>query len=287
MKICVSSYSFSRLMRNGEMTQLDTIKKAKELGFDGIEFSGLLHGADISDEDYARQLKAEADAVGLPIANFVFGADLINGREGRTPEQEVEYVKRMVDIAEILGVKTLRHDVLWAYGSYRTFDELLPVLAARVREITEYARTKGIKTSVENHGQICQDPDRCERLVTAVGSDNFGILCDMGNFLCADVEPEKAVGIVAPFTVFAHTKDFYFKSGREDDPGEGFFGTRSGNYLKGAIIGHGIVPVKQCLKILKKAGYDGYVSIEFEGMEDNITALRIGLANLRRFISQI
>jgi len=287
MKVCVSSYSFSRLIRNGVMTQFDTIKKAKELGFDGIEFSGLDHSPEISDEEYAKMLRAEADEVGLPIANFVFGADLINGSAGRTPEEEVANVKRLIDIAEILGVKTVRHDVLWSYGKYRTFDELLPILTERVRDITEYARTKGIKTGVENHGQICQDPDRCERLVTAVGSDNFGILCDMGNFLCADADPAFAVGMVAPYTIFAHAKDFYFKSGREDDPGEGFFGTRAGNYLKGAIIGHGIVPVKQCLRILKKAGYDGYVSIEFEGMEDNLTALRIGLANIRRFISQI
>ena len=33
---------------------------------------------------------------------------------------------------------------------------------------------------------------------------------------------------------------------------------------------------------LKKAGYDGYLSLEFEGMEDNLTALKAGLAYLRR-----
>ena len=34
--------------------------------------------------------------------------------------------------------------------------------------------------------------------------------------------------------------------------------------------------------MLKKAGYDGYLSLEFEGMEDNLTALKAGLAYLRR-----
>lgn len=287
MKVCVSSYSFNRLLVKGEMTQLETIKKAKELGFDGIEFAGLNHPADISDEDYARALKSEADRCDLPIISFVFGADLINGCAGRTPEQEVAEVKRMVDIAEILGVKIIRHDVMYSLGEFKSFDAALSTLAARVSEISEYAKTKGIRTSVENHGFICQDPDRCERLFNAVESDNFGLLCDMGNFLCADADPAMAVSTVAPYAIFAHAKDFYLKSGNGDDPGEGYFSSRGGNYLKGAIIGHGVVPVKQCLKILKKAGYDGFVSLEFEGMEENITALRIGLANLRRFISEL
>ena len=287
MKICVSSYSFNKLMSRGEMTQLDAVKKAKELGFDGIEFADLSAHDGMTDEEYVRVLKEEADKYELPIISFVFGADLINGTGGRTPEEEVSRVKSRIDLAAIMGVKVIRHDVLYSLGTYKSFDDLLPTLAARVSEIAEYAKTKGIKSTVENHGFICQDPDRCERLFNAVESDNFGLLCDMGNFLCADADPVKAVSTVAPYAAFAHAKDFYVRSGNCEDPGAGYFMSRGGNYLKGTIVGHGDVPVKQCLKILKKAGYDGFISLEFEGMEDNIEALKIGLANLRRFIKEI
>ncbi len=287
MNVCVSSYSFNRLMQRGEMTQLSTIKAAKELGFDGIEFADIRPHDGSTPEDYARALRAEADKYELPIISFVFGADLINGRDGRTVEEEIANVKRMIDIGEILGVKLIRHDVLYSLGAYKSFDALLPTLAARVSEISEYAKTKGIRTSVENHGYICQDPDRCEKLYNAVTSDNFGWLCDMGNFLCADADPVLAVSRMAPYVIFAHAKDFYVKSGDTDNPGTGFFKSRGGNYLKGTIVGHGNVPVKQCLGILKRAGYDGYLSLEFEGMEEVMTALEIGLANLRRFISEI
>ena len=41
MKIGVSSYSFSKLVRSGVMSQLDIIAKVKEMGFDVIEFSTL------------------------------------------------------------------------------------------------------------------------------------------------------------------------------------------------------------------------------------------------------
>ena len=112
MKLSVSSYSFSQYIKAGKMTQLDAVSKAAELGFDGIEFSGLEHSPEISDVDYAHKLRAEADSLGLPIVSFVFGADLVNGSGGRTPDEEVANVKRLVDIAEILGVKVIRHDVL-------------------------------------------------------------------------------------------------------------------------------------------------------------------------------
>ena len=65
------------------------------------------------------------------------------------------------------------------------------------------------------------------------------------------------------------------------------FQTRAGNYLRGTVIGHGNVPVKQCLSILKSAGYDGTVAIEFEGMEDPVDAVRIGLANLKRYWNEV
>ena len=287
MKTCVSSYSFSKLMKKGELNQLTAMKKAKELGFDAMEFSSINPHDGSTPIEYAKMLRREADALDFPIVSLVIPADLINGRDGRTPDEEVEFVKSMVDIAEILGVKTMRHDATSSLTRYRSFDAALPELAERINEITEYARKKGIKTCVENHGYICQDPDRVERLYNAVNNDNFGLLCDMGNFLCVDAEPTKAVSLVAPYTVFVHTKDFYVRSGSLDAPGAGYFMNRGGNYLKGTIVGHGNVPVKQCLRALKRAGYDGYVSVEYEGIEDCIAGITRAVANVKSFISLI
>ena len=45
--------------------------------------------------------------------------------------------------------------------------------------------------------------------------------------------------------------------------------------------------MKQCLRILRNNGYDGYLGVEFEGIEDSLLGLRIGLANLRRFVSEV
>ena len=41
MKTSVTTYSFHQYINAGKMTQFDTIAKAKEIGFDGIEFTDL------------------------------------------------------------------------------------------------------------------------------------------------------------------------------------------------------------------------------------------------------
>ena len=112
MKVCVTSYSFNRLLKSGELNQLTAMKKAKELGFDAMEFSGIIPHDDKTQEEYAKMLREEADKMNFPIVSFVFSADLANGRDGRTIEEEMAYVKKMIDIAEILGAKSIRHDAI-------------------------------------------------------------------------------------------------------------------------------------------------------------------------------
>jgi sugar phosphate isomerase/epimerase len=52
--------------------------------------------------------------------------------------------------------------------------------------------------------------------------------------------------------------------------------------LRGAIVGHGDIDMWKVIEIVKRSGYDGYVSIEFEGMEDCRLGSRIGMENARR-----
>lgn len=284
MKISVSSYSFSQYFHKGLLTQFTCIEKAKELGFDAIEFTDLNPPEGVSQEDFARQIKAECGRVGLPVSNYTIGADLI----GRDMKEEIARLKGQVDIAAILGTTSMRHDATWAAPTNtKGLKNIIGPLADAIREVTEYAASKGIRTMVENHGTFLQDADRVEALITTVAHPNFGWLCDMGNFLCADENPAISCGKAAPYMFYGHAKDFIVKRGNEPNPGDGFFMSRSANYLRGTIVGHGMVPVKQCLQVFKKSGYDGYLGVEFEGIEDCIQGLSIGLANLRRYVAEV
>ena len=287
MKIGVSSYSYSRLVNRGVLKQIDVIKTAKEAGFDVIEFSTIAVPEGRKLPDFAAELKAEADAVGIPIANYTIGADFVHGSNGDL-DAEVERLKGEVDVAAILGAPGMRHDITYSIKpgeiGLHTFEAALPRIAQGVRAVTEYAASKGIRTMTENHGYISQDSVRIEKLLTAVAHPNFGVLLDLGNFYCVDEDSAQAVGRLAPYAFHAHAKDFHIKSGNGVNPGEGWFMSRGGNYLRGAIIGHGDVPLLQAIRALKRSGYDGVLSVEFEGMEDPLVGVRIGQANLRRLV---
>ncbi len=289
MRIGVSSYSYSRYLREGKLDIFGVIEKTAELGFDAIEFSGLSQPEGTTDLiAFAGKIKDACVKAGLPIMSYTIGADFINGEGGC--EKEIERVKKEVDIAAVLGAPCMRHDATRGFGPDRLsmydFMEALPILEKGCRGVTEYAATKGVKTMVENHGFFVQDSDRCAALMKTVNSPNFGSLVDVGNFLCADDDPVRACACMAPYAFHVHVKDFHTKPGNAD-PGTGWFRSRGGTPLRGAIVGHGNVDVPACLKALKDGGYDGYISIEFEGMEDNIQALTIGLENLRRYTAAL
>ena len=286
MKLCVSSYSFHQYLKDGRMTQLDCIKKAKDMGFDAIEFTDILPTDNKeAQKRAAEQIRREADRLGMIIHAYAIGACLYQPtREAQ--DAEVERLKEQLDIAAILGARIMRHDVcyeLGTCGNARSFDLMLPTIAEGARRVSEYAQTLGIRTCTENHGFIAQDSDRVERLFCAVAHDNYGLLVDIGNFLCADEDPATAVSRVAPYAVHVHVKDFY----RDTKPIEGGFMTRGANYLVGAVATEGIVPVRQCLAILKKAGYNGYVTLEYEGLEDCMTGIVRGLENVRTVLSEL
>ena len=287
MKLSVSVYSFGRYVQ--ALGIEGVIKKTAEMGFDGIEFVDAVGDFRVTKEN-AKELAGLCGAAGLDIAAFCVGADFLNGSEGDC-EKEVEKVKEKVDVAALLGAPTMRHDVSQGYKDGRktglSYAYNLDRLAGCCREVTEYAKSKGIVTVTENHGCFSQDADRVISLVEKVGNENFGMLVDIGNFMCADEKPSVSVGKAAPYARHVHIKDFYLRSGELTDPGKGYFRTRGGDRLKGTIAGHGDVGVKQCLRNLLSAGYDGWLSIEFEGMEDNLAAISIGRSNILRYLEEL
>lgn len=289
MKIAVSSYSFQRLIREGRETQLSCVRLAKELGYDGIEFTDLIPHDGSSPAAYAGRIARECEKYDMPVTNYTVGADFLRGCGGDL-DAEVDRVKAQVNIAHILGASSMRHDATTGFADsargQRGFAQALPRLAQGCKRVTEYAAHKGIRTMIENHGFFCQDSARVEQVVNAVADENFGLLLDMGNFLCADEAPEHAFGVLAPYAFYVHAKDFHVKPGGYN-PGKGFFMSRGGNYLRGAVIGHGEVPVRQCLSIMRQNGYDGYVGVEFEGIEENLLALAYDLENLRRMLAEV
>ncbi len=283
MKIGVSSYSFSQYINSGKLTVSGAIEKAAQMGFDAIEFTDLIPENGMNKTEYAKFLKETAQNNNIEISAYVCGGNFLKDTKEEL-QKETDKIKSEIDIAYILGVKLFRYDVTYQLPMYISFDMMLDKVAPYMREIAQYAEKYDIMTMIENHGRAFQDSDRVIKAYNTVNHKNFSLLVDIGNFMCADEIPVISVSKTANLASHVHIKDFVFKDYYSQDSKEHCFATRGCNYLLGTAAGDGDAKTAQCVAILKQAGYDGYLDIEFEGPDDCIKSLEKGLAFLKNII---
>lgn len=283
MKVGLSTYSLQQALDRKELTVPDAVRWIAEQGGQHVEIVPM--GFNLIDNPaLIEEIKAAAQEVGIDISNYAIGANFAVQENAETLEAEIQSVMRHVDVAAALGVKLMRHDVAFRpapEGTVAQFEADLPVLVKACQRVADYAAGFGITTSVENHGYYVQSSERIQRLLHETGRENFKTTLDIGNFLCVDEDPVSAVKNNIPYASIVHAKDFYWRPSTRN-PGEGWFQTSHGNYLRGAIVGHGDIDMPEVFRVLKQSGYDGYISVEFEGMEDCRTASRIAMDNVRR-----
>lgn len=285
MRTCISTYSYSELYKNGDFTRHDAIEQTKKFGMDAVELQ-LKEGYEpegMTLAAFAKELANHAREIGLDVPIYTVGANF--SREN--PEEEAERIMMHIDIAAECGIHLLRHDSATVFvgdEAARTPQTVIERVAPYIRRVAEYGESKGVKTCTENHGRLIQDSYRMELLINAVNHKNYGWLCDMGNFGGVDENCAEAASRLLPSVCFVHAKDWFYRSGMTYDPGRGFSRTRGGAYRRATIFGHGDVPTYQILSALNLAKYKGYVSLEFEGIEENLLALEIGSENLKRML---
>lgn len=293
MKLGVSTYSLMGAIRSGEMTVLDVIQWIADNGGEHVEivpFGFTL----IDNPELTDAVREKAAAVGIDISNYAILADFLKETQEEY-EAEIERVKKEVDVAHRLGAKLMRHDVAayrrpLEYNSIVDFERELPRMVEACRRVADYAAEKGITTTVENHGFFVNGSDRVIRLIEAVDRPNYKMTLDTGNFWCMDEDPVVGIRKTVKYAAMIHLKDFYHRRSRSF-AGEGelfrcdsgtWFKTITGDLLRGAIVGDGDIDLWEGIATIKRSGYDGYISIEFEGQEECKRGTKIGLENARR-----
>jgi inosose dehydratase len=285
MKLAVSTYSLARWRRENEKTLEQAIDVIAEAGA-AVEFSGLDDKSGQPNPKRAAELRQYCEKRGAAVVGYNVGAELL-----ALPDQQKEVIRTLkghVDVAAALGVASMRHDVTRGFkddwAGEKTFEAALSVVVPAIREVADYALPLGVKTTLENHGFYMQASERVERLIQEVDHKNFALTMDMGNFLCVNEDPVSAVTRLVKYAVMVHAKDFHVRP-KDKMPPKGWFATPTEIALRGAIVGHGVIDVPAQIRILKDAGYDGYLSLEFEGMEEPVKAVQMGLDYLRLHLS--
>ena len=195
MQLAISTYSLARWRRENHKTLEQSLDWIASTGVPAVEFAGLDEKAAANPIRRATALRKCCEKVGLKIVSYCVPAELFVPPVERMAA--VDKLKQHVDVAKALGVTWVRHDVTRGPAprakpsrkKQPTLDAVIAATVPSIIEVTEYAHSKGIRTSVENHGYYMQASVTVEKLLNAVGHKNFGLTLDMGNFMVVGEDP--------------------------------------------------------------------------------------------------
>ncbi len=228
------------------------------LGLDGCELTSYYFPKDVSPE-YLYACKNQAFRKGLDITGTAIGNDFCLP-EGPALDAQMAMTKQWIDNAVLLGAPVIR---IFA-GKVAKGDTEEIAFERCVKGITkavEYAASKGVCLALENHGGITATPEQLLKIFHAVpASPFFGINFDSGNFRTAD--PYADLEKIAPFAINAQLKvEMFNTSGKKE-----------------------LADIPRILSILKNAGYQGYLILEYEASENPDEAIPRYVEELRKLL---
>ena len=269
--IGVSTYSFWRFNGPKEETPIEMcIDKAASMGFDGIEL--LLVQMASEENSYLQALKKQAFHAGLDLMGFSTHQGFVYPEKEKRQE-EIDKTIRQIELAYSLGIPTMRLNT-GRWGTSANFDELMankgiePVLEGytedegfkwvidSIEQCIPVAEKCGVLLGLENHWGLGRTAAGVLRIVNAIDSPWLKVTMDTGNFFD---DRKEQLEMLAPHTILVQAKTYY----------------GGGKWYELDIDNKGIG------EMLRAHDYKGYISLEFEGMEDADTAIPKSLEVLR------
>lgn len=286
----MSSYCFNTMLVAGEITLMTAIEfVGSETEAECVEPLSRYWevGKDVNDQ--AKALREAADWLGLHVSCYTLDSDFAVYDPAKH-RQCIETSIAQLDTALILGTDTIRLDPRTSLsGKPRDevdVDDIIERIARGMAEISHAAAEKGIKVGVENHGNTLGRTAQTARIVELVNLPNFGVNLDFTNFRAVYGEDHiEATRKLADKVVHVHAKDFYISPVPKKE--EGWRQIPSGEYIRSSVGGEGDTQWKVVFTILKKAGYDGTISLEVSDPAAVKGSVAKGVANIRRIIAEI
>lgn len=269
IKISLAQWSMHKMVEDEGRDPFEFTKEAKALGFDAVEYVSQLYDNKIKELGFQAvvdSLKARSEKYGVKCVLIMVDGegDLADPDEAKR-NLAVENHKKWVDAAERLGGHAIR------VNTFGTNDPeiWIEVVQDGLKKLSEYAATKNINVLVENHGWMSSNAPLVMEAIKGVNMANCGTLPDFGNWCvkranderwgeCIEEYPDHYEGIrlMMPTAKAVSAKSYDFDA--------------NGNQPK--------IDYVKMIQIVKDAGYDGYIGIEYEGSnlseKDGIIATR-------------
>jgi sugar phosphate isomerase/epimerase len=254
VQLACSSQSYDDVLGTGRLTLADWMRFcADELGLRAVELEDKHIGP--PSDDRIDALRGTAVRSRLAIVNVAFMNNFGVADDGRRRAEEAR-TRRWMAAGQRLGSRFFRTFAGWPEGERAA---RWPAMIASLRALCLEAQRRGVRLVMENHnhGGFVQRAADVAAIFEEVGSPALGLLLDTGNY----VDGLASIAPTAARTWHVHAK-FTRVDGDGRDP----------------RIDHEAV-----LSLLRGAGYDGWISIEYEGTEPSGRAVPRAL----RYLSQI
>jgi sugar phosphate isomerase/epimerase len=268
-KIAVSTYSFWHF--KGERVPIEkVIEHADRMGFDGVE---VLHRQMSSEEPkYLNMLKQMAFDRGLSLPMLSIHQDFVSP-DAAERQKNIDHTKHTIDLAAQMGIPAVRLNS-GRWKTIKSFDDLMKVKGDEppiegykegdalnwcvdsIQKCLPHAEKAGVKLCQENHWGLTTKTENLLKIWQSVNSPWLGLNVDTGNY---PGDPYPELEKLAPHANIVQAKTYY---------GGGVWYTLNLDY-------------KRIAGILKKAKFNGWVSLEMEGNEDAMTAVPKSLKVLR------
>lgn len=264
LKLSLAGYSFNQMfakrgtpdeIAKAEMSLEKFIDYCAAQGLGATELTGYYFPKVITTE-YLLSLRAQTHRLGLSISATAIGNDFCLP-EGDARQKQLAECREWIDYAAMMGAPAIR---IFAGHVPKddTEEAAMTRCAAGINDCLKYAGTKGVFLALENHGGITATPEQMLRIIEKVdASPWFGVNFDSGNFQTDD--PYADMAKIAPYAVNAQIKASISPGGKGKQPAD-----------------------FECIvRILKDAGYRGFVALEYEESESPFEAIPRILDQLR------
>lgn len=240
-KISLAQWSLNRAIFGKKIQAIDFPRVAKEeYGINAVEYVNQFYMDKKNDDNYLKELQKRCTDLGVKSMLIMCDDEgALGDADSKKQEKAVMNHYRWVEWAKYLGCHSIRVNA--ETGGKGTFEETQKRAAHGLARLTEFGRKHDINIIVENHGGMSSNGKWLSGVMKIVNSPCCGTLPDFGNFY----EYDRYLGVeeMMPFAKGVSAKSYHFDA--------------QGNETR--------VDYARMLKIVKDAGYRGYVGIEYEG----------------------
>lgn len=244
LKTSLNAYSFDASLKDGSMNLELLLDFCAGQGFDGVDLTGYYFPGypEVPDDAYVYRIKRKAFLLGLDISGTGVRNDFTYA-DGDRRKADVALVKNWIVSAAKLGAPVIRIFAGKQDTAGYTWEEVAGWMVKDITECVNFGRDHGVLVAVQNHNDFIKSADQALTILRMVDSPWFGLILDTGSFRAND--PYAEIAIAAPYAVNWQIKENIFVAGEQ---------VRT--------------DLRKIVKILREAGYRGYLPIETLGPGD-------------------